>query len=247
MVSFYRVPVSTPKTTATPTHCLLTPPALLMAGHPKGNPTAVVRAGLSSLPLPFSGTCTLLDHGLQKHPATLLHQCQAPCVCWVTDHSQTELRAAPSRVSLCRCSHTIIGCSDSLFHLPEEADPISRVFWMGKSTAYSQSAQAGRQQQQQKTWTGVVFFFGCKTLPMRHGFWDVWCPDSLVAFPPAHLQSSRQGGETTWGHTQALGWLSGSWGSHTQHKHTPAAWPGNITPCQTAQDLCTPCCQSWIG
>lgn len=221
MVSFYRVPVSTPKTTATPTRCLLTPPALLMAGHPKGNPTAVVRAGLSSLPLPFSGTCTLLDHGLQKHPATLLHQCQAPCVCWVTDHSQTELRAAPSRVSLCWCSHTIIGCSDSLFHLPEEADPISRVFWMGKSTAYSQSAQAGRQQQQQKTWTGVVFFFWMQNTP--HEAWILgrvvsWLAGCLPSSSPPEQQAG--GWDNVRPHTGSglTVWLLGV--THSAQTHT---------------------------
>lgn len=222
MVSFYRVPVSTPKTTATPTHCLLTPPALLMAGHPKGNPTAVVRAGLSSLPLPFSGTCTLLDHGLQKHPATLLHQCQAPCVCWVTDHSQTELRAAPRRVSLCWCSHTIIGCSDSLFHLPEEADPISRVFWWAKALPTAKvHEQAGNNnnKKREQVWS---FFLDAKHSPwgMDFGTCGVltrWLP-SLQLTPRAAGRGVRQRAAThrLWADCLAPGGHTLSTNTHQQ-------------------------------
>ena len=83
--------------------------------HPKGR--LCLEAGLSSPPLPFSGTCTateptpLLDPGLQRHLATLLHQCQALHVWWVTGHIRMEMRT-----TMHWCSSTSMGCSGTLLH-----------------------------------------------------------------------------------------------------------------------------------
>lgn len=76
------------------------PDSLLYFLHPqshcKSNPCT--GAGLSSAPLPFSGShiarkpTPLLDPSLQRHPDTLLHQSQAFHVWWAAGHKRMEMR-----------------------------------------------------------------------------------------------------------------------------------------------------------
>lgn len=176
--------------------------------HCKSNPCT--GAGLSSAPRPFSGSHTarkptlLLDPSLQRHPDTLLHQSQAFHVWWATAHKRMEMRMT---LAGCLCigaapltwtghtPHPLLTPSRSWSHQPG-VDVQKHCLQLSCALC----SYHGQQTKKVKAW---FFFFGCKILPMRYGFWD-----GVVAFCPAHCQrSSKNGmerGETTFTHTSML-------------------------------------------
>lgn len=203
--------------------------------HPKGNLCS--GAGLSSPPLPFSGTCTateptsLLDLGCKdtllpfcigarlpvfdERPATSGCLAGCPCIGALVQLHQHELLRHPP---------------PSPAPMPAEAGPISLVFWMGKNTVYSHRAPAGRQQTKSMNRCGL-------SLDAKYSPWGMdfrtcgvltcWLP-SLQLTPRAAARMYGGAWDNMWPHTRAPAWLSGSWGSIIRHKHMPEQ-PG-LTP-----------------
>lgn len=177
--------------------------------HCKGNPS--IEAGLSSAPLPFSGTPTaskpsaLLYPGLQRHLDTLLHPSHA---WWATGHKRMEMRMilagwlciGAALLTWAGQAHSCIPCS-----CPAEVGTISLVLWMCKSTACSHHVEAGKQQT--KNIEGCAFSLDAKYSPWGMDF-GTWSSDMLVALSPARSQSSSKNGvergETTFAHTCVL-------------------------------------------
>lgn len=146
---------------------------------------------------------------LQRHPAALLHWCQAPRVWRATGHMRMDMRVTPRRVPVRWCGSTSTGCSGTLLHplLPCQQKLVPSAWcseWAKTLCTATVRQQAGSKQ---KAWIGVVFLW------MQNIPHEAWISGHVVSWlagclpsssPPERQQECMEGHETMCGHTRAL-------------------------------------------